>query len=284
MTTQQLKGHFMKEEIGSHFFNLDCYDGIECVRANFKNQHFSKHIHEGYAIGVIEHGAQSFFNQGENHTSGAGSLVIVNADTAHTGSPASENGWGYRAMYPTPELFDDLLSDLTFKSKNAPYFHRPIIDDEKLIKLFNLIFRSLADKPSRLTIETTVYNFFVQLTLNSKTNSSVIPSKKANKSLLIAKEYIHAYASQEISLENLSRLVGMSKYHLIRQFQASFGITPHQYQIQSRLQKAKSLLKNGEQPSNVASECGFFDQSHMNSHFKKALGTTPYHYQKRINA
>lgn len=274
----------METEIGSHFFNLDCYSGIECVRANFKNQYFSKHIHEGYAIGVIEHGAQSFFSEGANHTSGAGSLVIVNADSAHTGEPASENGWGYRAMYPTPDLFDGLLSDLTCKPKNAPYFHNPIIHDQRLIKQFNLIFCALADRSSKLTLETMVYNFFEQLTLDSKVNNAAIPTKKAKRSLLIAKEYINAYADQEISLEDLSRIVGMSKYHLIRQFQASFGLTPHQYQIQSRLQKAKTLLKNGEQPSIVASACGFFDQSHMNTHFKKALGTTPYHYQKRISA
>lgn len=273
----------METEIGSHFFNLDCYDGIECVRANFKNQHFSKHIHEGYAIGIIEYGAQRFFSGGENHTSGAGSLVIVNADSVHTGGPASENGWGYRAMYPTPDFFDDLLSDFTCKSKNAPYFHNPIIDNEQLIRKLNLIFSSIADKASRLTLEIMIYDFFIQLTLNSKTNNSVPPTEKAKKSLLNAKEYIHAYASQEISLENLSRTVGMSKYHLIRQFQSSFGITPHQYQIQSRLQKAKNLLKSGKEPSSVALDCGFFDQSHMSRHFKKALGTTPHHYQKRVN-
>lgn len=284
MSHKQFTGHIMNSKIGSHFFNLDCYEGIECVRADFKDQHFSKHVHEGYAIGVIEHGVQRFFNEGENHTSGAGSLVIVNADSAHTGSAASQNGWGYRAMYPTPELFDELLSDFTGKHKNAPYFHNPIINDKKLIKQFNLIFSSLSDKSSRLTLETMVYNFLVQLTLNSKINQSVIQTKKAKKSLLSAKEFINAYASKEISLEHLSKVIGMSKYHLIRQFQASFGITPHQYQIQSRIQKAKCLLKSGEQPSNVALECGFFDQSHMNSHFKKALGTTPYQYQTNINA
>lgn len=274
----------MNSIIGSHFFNLDCYDGIECVRADFKDQHFSKHVHEGYAIGVIEHGAQRFFNEGKNHISGTGSLVIVNADSAHTGSAVSENGWGYRAMYPTPELFDELLSDFTGKRKNAPYFHNPIINDKQLIKQFNLIFSSLSGRPSRLTLETMVYNFFAQLSLNSKINYSVIPTKKAKKSLLSAKEFINAYASMEISLERLSKEIGMSKYYLIRQFQAAFGITPHQYQIQSRIQQAKYLLKNGELPSNVALECGFFDQSHMNTHFKKALGTTPYNYQKRINS
>ncbi|WP_421852142.1 AraC family ligand binding domain-containing protein [Marinomonas sp.] len=273
----------MARSQGSHYFNLDCYNGIECVHADFKDQHFAKHIHEGYAIGVIEHGAQSFFSEGENHTSGTGSLVIVNADSVHTGHSASENGWGYRAMYPTPELFDELLSDLTQKSKSAPYFHHPIIHDQKLIKQFHQIFLLSTNMPSKLMMETLVYNFFVQLTLNSTLNSPVNQHKKATQALNYIKDYIHAYANQEISLEKLSQISRISKYHLIRQFQSSFGITPHQYQIQARILRAKTLLKSGQDPVQVALESGFCDQSHMNRCFKKSLGTTTYQYQKRIN-
>ena len=132
-------------------------------------------------------------------------------------------------------------------------------------------------------METLVYDFFVQLTLNSTLNSPVHPNKKASQRLNSIKDYIHAYAPQEISLEKLSHISGISKYHLIRQFQSSFGITPHQYQIQARILKAKTLLKTGQQPAQVALESGFYDQSHMNRYFKKSLGTTSSQYQIRVS-
>lgn len=273
-----------KVELGSRFFNLNCYGGIECVNANFKDQHFSKHVHEGYAIGVIEYGAQRFFSEGRNHLSGPGSLVIVNADSAHTGSPASDSGWGYKAMYPTPDLFDDLLSDVTLKSKSAPHFHDSVINDKSLVNQLELIFSTLTHTPSTLMLETLIYAFFMKLALSTKQDSSVTPTKRANKPILQARDYIHAYSHEEIALDTLSSMTGLSKYYFIRQFQSLFGITPHQYQIQSRLQKAKALLRHGKRPIQVALECGFCDQSHMNIHFKKALGTTPYQYQKRIIA
>lgn len=270
-------------ELGSTFFNLDCYDGIECVDAHFKDQHFSKHVHEGYAIGVIEYGAQRFYSEGEHHTSGADSLVIVNADSVHTGESASENGWGYMAMYPTPELFDDVLADLTLKSSNAPFFHQPIIHDSRLVNQFRLIFSELKSDPSKLKVETLVYAFFMRLTLNQRALQIKDLLKKDTSKVHIAKEYIHAYAEQDISLEKLAKITGLSKYHLIRQFSSAFGITPFQYLIQCRIQRARHLLFQGQIPAQVALACGFCDQSHMNTHFKRALGVTPARYQKQLN-
>jgi len=267
----------------STFFNLDCYDGIECVNAHFKDQHFSKHIHEGYAIGVIEYGAQRFYSEGEHHTSGADSLVIVNADSVHTGESASENGWGYMAMYPTPELFDNLLADLTLSSNNAPFFHQPIVYDLRLVNQFRLIFSELESDPSKLKIETLVYAFFMKLTLSQRVTRIKDLSKKDASKVYIAKEYIHAYANQDISLDALASIAGLSKYHLIRQFGSVFGITPFQYLIQCRIQQAKQQLRQGHIPAQVALACGFCDQSHMNTHFKRALGVTPARYQKQLN-
>jgi len=265
------------------FFNLDCYDGIECVNAHFKDQQFAKHVHEGYAIGVIEYGAQRFYSRGENHVSGSGSLVMLNADSVHTGGPASDDGWGYMAMYPTPEMFDGVLSDLTLTRNNAPFFQEPIVNDPRLINQFRLIFSELKRSPSKLNLETLVYAFFMKLTLSQRSISVKDLFKKDSTRVQLVKEYIHAYSHQDISLEELSRVAGLSKYHMVRQFGAVFGITPYQYLIQCRIQKSKLLLSRGNIPSQVALHCGFCDQSHMNIHFKRTFGVTPALYQKQLN-
>lgn len=76
--------------------------GLELLKAHYHQTQFSKHTHEGYCIGVIEEGAQSFFRTGQLHVAPKGDIILVNADEIHTGSSAVESGWRYRAIYPTP--------------------------------------------------------------------------------------------------------------------------------------------------------------------------------------
>lgn len=68
----------------------------------------------------------------------------------------------------------------------------------------------------------------------------------------------------------------MSQSHFTRQFKQSLGITPHQYVIQCRVERARLLLQRGELTiRQVATVVGFVDQSHLTYHFKRILGITP---------
>ncbi|WP_020408374.1 AraC family ligand binding domain-containing protein [Hahella ganghwensis] len=75
------------------FGTLDVLEGLEFVRAQYHKQNFSRHVHEGYTIGVIDRGAQRFFRTGGNHVAGEDSIILVNADDVHTGQSASTDGW-----------------------------------------------------------------------------------------------------------------------------------------------------------------------------------------------
>ena len=95
---------------------------LEAVDARYRYQSFSRHVHEGYCIGVIESGAQHFFAHGRKNTAPADSIILVNADQVHDGSCASENGWTYKAMYPLPEAFATVCEDLYGSSSYLPWF------------------------------------------------------------------------------------------------------------------------------------------------------------------
>jgi AraC-like DNA-binding protein len=265
-----------------NFAIANAYDGLEIVHADYKDQEFSKHVHEGYTIGVIEKGAQRFYRSGEVHVADTNSIILVNAEDVHTGKSASSEGWQYRAMYPLPEHFENVCRDVHGGKAFAPYFSSSVINDQILTEQLRLLFNQVDNCASKLLTETILYSIMLGLTLRHSSLRNIpkdISGRKEN--LIRVKEYIDCYPSEDISLEQLANIAGLSQFHFIRQFKKMFELAPHGYQIQSRLKKAKTLLKVGVKPALVATDCGFHDQSHFTRHFKKALGATPSQFQKQ---
>ncbi len=56
------------------------------------------------------------------------------------------------------------------------------------------------------------------------------------------------------------------------------NMTPHAFLLNSKINKAKEMLKDDYSIVDVALECGFFDQSHFTRNFKSLYGTTPGQY------
>lgn len=89
-------------------------------------------------------------------------------------------------------------------------------------------------------------------------------------------EYIDEYLDQNIGLSELAQVVNMSQYHFARLFKQAVGITPHQYLIRQRVERAKRLLRQRDLSiADVALRCGFANQGHLGYHFKRLLNATP---------
>lgn len=95
-----------------------------------------------------------------------------------------------------------------------------------------------------------------------------------------ALDYIHSHLDEKIELEEIARLLNISQYYFCRLFRQSMGISPYQYVIEQRIQKAKVLLKQNKLSlAEIALECGFSNQSQMTRHFSQKMGITPRVYR-----
>ncbi|AUT01878.1 AraC family transcriptional regulator [Nostoc sp. CENA543] len=91
--------------------------------------------------------------------------------------------------------------------------------------------------------------------------------------------YIHSHLTQPIQLAELSQICGMSQYYFCRLFKQSMGVTPYQYVLQQRMEKAKQLLRQRKYAiAEIALMVGCADQSHFTKHFKKYTGVTPRYF------
>ncbi|MEJ8307874.1 AraC family transcriptional regulator [Agrobacterium larrymoorei] len=96
-----------------------------------------------------------------------------------------------------------------------------------------------------------------------------------------ATDFITENCTRNIRLQELAELTRMSQSHFSHSFKASTGLAPHDWQMKTRLDKAKELLSlNTYALSEIAAETGFSDQAHFTKVFRKHLGTTPARWRK----
>lgn len=104
----------------------------------------------------------------------------------------------------------------------------------------------------------------------------------SRRQLQTAIEFIHANVGSALRLSDIAGSICMSQHTFARAFKNATGVTPHQYLINLRVERAQELLTTGKLPlSVIASAVGFFDQSHLTMHFRRALGMTPGRYRSQ---
>ncbi len=114
--------------------------------------------------------------------------------------------------------------------------------------------------------------------------SICIPSDKTDKSCYSKrlKRIIQDAPEHTFSIEKMAQTIGVSPYHMIRQFKSVCGLTPHQFQIQCRVRKAQRLLEAGSSVTEAAYATGFCDQSHFDRCFRKIVRLTPSEYKQAV--
>ena len=89
--------------------------------------------------------------------------------------------------------------------------------------------------------------------------------------------YMETNSHESLDLDALARLASMSKYHFLRCFRRTLGLTPHQWLLQQRLRRAAQTLREqrGRAIASVALDAGFGDLSTFNALFRGVFGSTP---------
>lgn len=95
------------------------------------------------------------------------------------------------------------------------------------------------------------------------------------------KELLHEYFLENLTLDQLTVITGISPFHIAREFKKHCGTTIGTYVTNLRISHACKLLLKKDYPIvRVGLECGFSDQSHFGNTFKKVMGVTPLAYRK----
>jgi len=242
------------------------------TNVNQSNKVFNQHFHNTYFLGITHSGIYKSISNNNTYNFYTNSTRVNNPQELHSGSSTS---WDCHSLYPTIELMSNLYYQI-YNEKKVPIFNTHIIDDiilyEKLIKVFqaNILNEELIIK------ETYIIDALSYLIKNHCQKDKDLSIYFDNKQLIKQSlEFINDSLDSSLSLEQLASNLNLSKYHFLRIFKKETGLTPHQYIINQRVEKAISLITKGHTILDAALEVGFNDQSHFNRNFKRFYDHSP---------
>ncbi|ASL43945.1 Melibiose operon regulatory protein [Burkholderia sp. AD24] len=240
---------------------------------------YGKHSHETFSIGAVTGGRSVYVSRHASEWIGAGAVVMMNPDDVHACNPVAEERWSYCMLHVDIEWLTNLQHELGFSENHAfRAFSQTMTTDPQLFDDLNRLHALLVDgEIDPLHKESATLAFFsvVQQTLNPAS----LPDRDASRQLSRAAEFIAENCTRALTLGDVCKAAELSPSHLIRAFKQRYGMTPHAYLINRRIQYSRAQLRRGRLIADVALDAGFADQAHLQRTFKRLVAATPKQYR-----
>ena len=259
------------------------FGGFDNLQATYTRHSFSPHFHDTYAIGVITRGACAMACRGSTYLLQTGHVILLSPGEVHTGEQVGSEGWSYRMIFPPPSAMITAarLDETALTSDMVVTFRSPVVNDPTLARWLFTYFDSLTNARSPVEQES--------MTLRVLTTLAEIHAELRHRSprasghaMRQVREYMEAHCVEPLTLAEVSRVAGLSCFYVVRQFRRTFGLPPHAYLGMLRLERARTLLREGMPIAQAAVAAGFSDQSHLTRFFRRVFGMTPGVYARAM--
>lgn len=253
--------------------------GVEALSARYVRQEFLPHRHEGFLVGVIEAGGHAVWCRGTRTIAGPGTIATMDPDEVHHGGAADESGWRQRIMYVAPPAVADVLEDALDGPPPSPHFRCCFGSDAPLAAAFVGLHQALERGEGEPLGRQTLFEWILRRMFSRfATVGLPLPALPSSPGLNRAREFLHAHIADPCPLGELARVAGLRRRQFVWAFGRRFGLPPHRYLMQLRIDTARRLLAQGLPAVEVAAAVGFADQSHFVRCFKAVIGVTPGRY------
>lgn len=212
------------------------------------------------------------------YRSGIGKVMLMEPGEVHANTRPTAPA-AFRVLFLPPKMIAEAAQELGLPG--PPHFGSGFSGDPLVFDLFARLHESLED-PSATTLERQSRLASCVRAITERCTDA--PRRKhaeeaGRASLARVRELLADHLTENVTLEDLAAISGLSRFHLVRAFRKAFGAPPHRYQMQMRLARARTLLAAGWAPARVAAELCFTDQSHLNLRFRQFFGVTAGQYR-----
>lgn len=260
------------------------WPGVHGVQTD-SARHFGRHWHGSFGIGLLERGAQHSASGRGAVQAFAGDLITSNPGEVHDGRPLGDDSRRWQMVHLDPEVIAAMAAP--GQGRFEVEWTRPVIQDAPLrAALQRLLGRmarwsagQAATDADRLACEESLVQ---TCGLLLSRHSTAAPAKEGADGALMARvrERLADAVLDAPALTELAALAGLSKFQLLRRFNQAYGLPPHAWLLQQRVERARRLIRDGEDLATAALASGFADQSHMTRLFGRHFGFTPGAWQQ----
>lgn len=240
---------------------------------------YARHSHAHFSIGAITAGRSTYVHEQAQFEVAAGTVVLMNPGDVHACNPIDDQPWSYVMLYVETPWLTDLQHQLGFAGELEfrRFSDTHLTDAELFGKLMGLYEVLLDDQVEALAKHSAAVEFFSDLQV--RLNPADEPVAEPNFKLERAADFIRGHCTEVLSLEAICAAAQLSPSYLIRAFKQRYGMTPHAFLVNQRIQFARALLRSGRLIAEVALAAGFADQAHFQRAFKQHLAATPGQYR-----
>lgn len=219
----------------------------------------------------------------------AQSIAVRNGSCTTIESGASYN-WStqgpiaFTHVYVRPDRFNQLVGETFERDPAAVHLAERIGQYDPLVmQLFDTL-RPGRDDPDGDAVAEYMLDALI-LRLASLTGRGVEFSRSrvamVPTTLRRVCDYVDSHFAEQITLDDMARVAGYSRYHFVRAFREAMGIPPYAYLIRARVQHAARLLLLPDAAvADVAARTGFTTHAHFSTRFKEQVGVSPTEYRR----
>lgn len=268
----------------NNVYDLD-FELIYISKSKFENDwHSTLHMHPFTEIFFITSGQGTFQIGDEIVSVKEADLILINPNCSHTErSVSSSNPLEYIVFAINNLAIGTLPSKLTDDDTKDTLNTYKILNFNKkkseILYNLNTLIRELEEKNLNyeLACKSILTLFLIQVMRNTSSDIFITENfEKINIECMKIKNYIDSHYSENITLDFLSNLTYVNKFHLVHLFTKEMGISPINYLINKRIDESKNLLSTTNYSiRDISSIVGFSNSSYFSQMFKKITGISP---------
>ncbi|REG83162.1 AraC family transcriptional regulator [Marinomonas pollencensis] len=262
--------------------HIDTLPGLIIGEATFTQFSFQPHFHLDYHIGLVTQGVLHQSWKGQKHHLTAGNICLMPPDVVHSGVEQGEDKYHLITFRISPERLQTLFSNSQYTDVHRVLAPN-VIDNPLLAKRFLQLKNAFQLEGDTLQQDILLLSSMEELLRASyKTPQPEDNNGLSKQQFLRIRDYCEANLQNKITLDELAKLSGLTRFQFIRYFQKQTGLAPHTWLMRLRLEKAcSSLTSSDAMITDIAADNGFYDQSHFNRAFKAAYQVAPSIYRLR---
>ena len=258
-----------------------CYDSdlkIEAYQFQGLMQKFPNHFHDHYVVGFIESGKRHLSCKNRDYILVSGDMLLLNPRENHECEQVDERALDFRCLNIPEAVMESVMEEIT-GSRRLPEFSEPVAPQAEEALLLREVHEMIMEGSADFAKEE-AFLFLIERVVGRYAQPAAGRPEAENAGVQRVRAFVDAHYAEPVSLDELAKAADMNKFVLLRAFTRERGITPYQYLLTVRINKAKELLERVAQPIEAAMSSGFTDQSHFTNAFKRFIGLTPGQYRE----